>query len=150
MSQLGIEVGCLGAAPLGGQHPGHSPVGSGDCAAHRSWRLTARALAYPRHYLWVLGLAILDIGLTSLVLSTGGRELNAIARYAIERAGVFGMIGIKALTLMVIIGICEYVGPRRPVVGRRIAEFALAANSVAVACGLVYVTQFTLALLQLV
>lgn len=108
------------------------------------------AVVFPRHYVWLLGLAAADVLVTWLVLGTGGTELNALARLAIERAGVLGMISIKAATLALVLAICEYVGRRRPTTGRRLAEFALAANTMAVSFGLVYLTQFSLVVLQLV
>ena len=106
------------------------------------------AAAYPRHYIWVLALAILDILVTTAVLSLGGNELNALARWAIAHAGIAGMVAIKATTLTLVLLICEYLGRHRPRIGLRLAEFALAANTAAVACGLVYLTQFTIVLLQ--
>jgi hypothetical protein len=90
-------------------------------------------VAFPRHYVWLLGLAAMDVFVTWLVLRTGGTELNALARLAIERAGVFGMISIKAATMAMVLAICDYVGRRRPRTGRRLAEFALAANPSSVA-----------------
>lgn len=107
----------------------------------------ARRGAYPRHYAWVLALAILDIIITTLVLSTGGRELNAVARWAIEHAGVLGMVAIKATTLTIVLCICEYLSRHRPRAGLRIAEFALIANTAAVACGLIYLGQFSVVIL---
>lgn len=111
-------------------------------------RLRFFSLTYPRHYVWVLALAALDIIVTTLVLSVGGQELNALARWAIEHAGVIGMVAIKATTLSIVLCICEYMGRHRPRVGLRIAELALIANSIAVACGLVYLTHFSIVLLQ--
>jgi hypothetical protein len=108
----------------------------------------ARRGAYPRHYAWVLALAILDIIVTTLVLSTGGRELNAIARWAIEHAGVLGMVAIKATTLTIVLLICEYLARHRPRAGLKIAELALIANSAAVACGLIYLAQFSFIVLH--
>lgn len=108
----------------------------------------ARRGAYPRHYAWVLALAILDIIVTTLVLSTGGRELNAIARWAIEHAGVLGMVAIKATTLTIVLLICEYLARHRPRAGLKIAELALIANSAAVACGLIYLAQFSFVVLH--
>jgi hypothetical protein len=104
--------------------------------------------AYPRHYIWVAVVALLDILITILVLSTGGNELNALARWAIEHAGHFGLVAVKGLTLAVVLCICEYLGRHRPRAGLRIAEFALISNSVAVAFGLVYLGQYTFVLLQ--
>ena len=107
-----------------------------------------RWLAYPRHYFLVLILAIFDIVVTTLVLGTGGNELNAIARWAIESAGIGGMIAIKVSTLSIVLMICEYLGRHHHRAGRRVAEFALIANSAAVACGLLYLTHFSIVLLQ--
>ncbi len=107
-----------------------------------------RTGTYPRHYAWVLILATLDIIITTLVLASGGKELNAVARWAIEHAGVLGMVAIKATTLTLVLFICEYLGRHRPRAGRRLVEFALIANSVAVAFGLVYLTQFSIVLVQ--
>lgn len=132
MTQISLDHGLLNPSPAAS-------------AAHRA---PPRAGAYPRHYAWVLALAALDIIITTLVLSTGGRELNAIARWAIEHAGVFGMIAIKATTLTIVLLICEYLARHRPRAGLKIAEFALIANSVAVACGLVYLGQFSYILIH--
>jgi len=121
---------------------------SAASAAGPANRAPTRAGAYPRHYAWVLLLALLDIIVTTLVLSTGGKELNAIARWAIEHAGILGMLAIKSTTLTIVLFICEYLGRHRPRVGLRIAELALVAHSIAVACGLVYLAQFSIVLLQ--
>lgn len=107
-------------------------------------------VVFPRHYVWLLGLAAMDVLVTWLVLQTGGNELNALARVAIERAGVAGMISIKAATMALVLAICEYIGRRRPPLGRRLAELALAANTLAVSFGLVYLSQFALVVMQLV
>ena len=108
----------------------------------------ARRGAYPRHYAWVLALAILDIIITTLVLNSGGRELNAIARWAIEHAGILGMVAIKTITLTIVLCICEYLARHRPRAGLKIAEFALIANTAAVACGLIYLGQFSFIVLH--
>ena len=99
MSQLGIDqVGEFGACTS----PESAVAARGD--------REPRKLSYPRHYVWIAGLALLDVVLTSLVLSTGGHELNALARFAIEQAGVLGMIGVKVLTLGVIVAIWHRIG----------------------------------------
>ena len=151
MTQSGIEQGLPDVAFTGlplPREPEPRADGGGAEPPSVSRRSAWAALAYPRHYVWVLGLALLDVLVTSMVLITGGKELNVIARFAIEHAGVGGMIAIKGSTLAVIIGICEYLGHRRPVLGQRIAEFALAANSAAVTCGMVYLAEFTLEVLR--
>jgi hypothetical protein len=134
MTQISLDHGFLDTTAASSVVPQTTPA--------------VRKGAYPRHYAWVLALAVLDIIVTALVLSTGGKEMNAIARWAIEHAGVIGMVAIKATTLTIVLCICEYLGRHRPKVGLRIAEFALIANSAAVACGLVYLTQFSIVLLQ--
>ncbi len=118
--------------------------------ARADWNKLRSSVVFPRHYVWLLGLAAMDVLVTWLVLRFGGSELNALARFAIEKAGVSGLISIKAATIAMVLAICEYVGRRRPVMGRRLAEFALAANTLAVSFGLVYLTQFSLVVLQIV
>jgi hypothetical protein len=117
-------------------------------AASVTARSAFLSAAYPRHYVWVLLLAVLDIIVTVLVLGTGGNELNALARWAIQYAGLAGMVAIKATTLTIVLCICEYLGRHRPQAGLRVAELALVANSIAVAFGLVYLTHYSIVLLQ--
>ena len=104
--------------------------------------------AYPRAYAWVLTVAVLDVVVTSLVLGTGGKETNALARWAIDQAGVAGMVAVKATTLTLVLLICQYLARHRPIAGLRIVGFALAANSLAVVFGLIYLTEYSIVLLQ--
>lgn len=90
---------------------------------------------YPSLYPWLIALAALDVLLTTLILSLGGTEANAIARAVLDNVGLPGMILLKLLSITFIIGVCQYAGRRRFRAGHLLAQIAIAANSAAVAVG---------------
>jgi hypothetical protein len=102
---------------------------------------------YPALYPWLVGLAVLDVLVTWLVLGMGGREINFVARAVIDLGGVPGMAFLKLVTLIIVLGVCEYVGRREHRVGRRLAEWAVVANTIAVTMGCVFISQYWLAIL---
>lgn len=115
-----------------------------NLAAINLWainQLRSRAL-YPAIYPWLMGLAALDVVLTWIVLSLGGEEMNLVARRVIEVGGFAGMAALKFASLGVVLAICEYVGRRQHRVGRRLAEWALVANTAAVTMGCVFLSQY--------
>lgn len=105
-------------------------------------RQLGRQGMYPALYPWVVGMACLDVVLTCIVLGVGGREANAVARGVIGVAGVPGMILLKAVAVAAVLAICEYVGRRRPGLGRRLAECAVGANTAAVAMGCAFMVLY--------
>jgi hypothetical protein len=100
---------------------------------------------YPALYRWLLALAALDVLVTSLVLALGGTEANALAAAVIDRAGVPGMVALKVFSIGAVIGVCEYVGRRRPSAGHRLAQAALAANTAAVTVGCLFLGEYAVA-----
>ena len=97
-----------------------------------------RPVLYPNHYVWFLLFSSLDIMLTHRILGSArvsgvadavfgeagpfdGRELNSIADWVIKHFGLWGAIGLKFLTAMLVIAICEFIGHHSPKVGRRMA-----------------------------
>jgi hypothetical protein len=102
---------------------------------------------YPAHYPWLLALATLDITLTTLVLSLGGSELNPVANLVIMRTGIPGMAALKAAAILLVVAICERLWRSHPDLGRRIATLGIAANTVPVAVGSVYIAEYTAGLL---
>lgn len=90
---------------------------------------------YRALYRWILPLAVLDVCLTSMILTFGGTEHNWLACWLFRESGPVGLALLKAACLLLTVAICEAVGQRREKVGRGVARFALAANSVAVAQG---------------
>lgn len=106
-------------------------------------------LAAPCRYLdihaWFLCLALLDVVLTTIILRLGGSEANAVARGVLHAAGVEGMVAFKFAAAVLVLCICEAVGRRREPLGRNIALFGVAANTVAVTLGAMYLVLFSTA-----
>ena len=70
--------------------------------------------------------------LTYVVLWFGGAEVNAVARWVLERFGIAGMTVFKFVLVVIVILICQTVGLRRESTGRRLAEWAVALTFVPV------------------
>lgn len=68
----------------------------------RTWRCL-RAILSAERTLWLVAVAAmgLDLYITAQALQLGFRELNPVARQALEAAGVFGLCGLKAGSLLV-------------------------------------------------
>ena len=106
-------------------------------------------LAEPCLYLdfhrWFLALAALDVMLTTVVLHIGGQEANVVPRAILARAGLGGMVALKAASVIFVLLVCELAGRRRERIGRRLALGAVAANSLAAAMGAAYLTIYSAA-----
>jgi hypothetical protein len=87
---------------------------------------------YPDVYVWYVLLASLDIMLTWVVLHLGGREVNTVADWVIDRWGAPGIVSYKFGLVMLVVGICEFVGRRNGRTGRKLAEWAVAVSSIPV------------------
>ncbi len=85
----------------------------------------SQPLLYPSLYRWYIIVATLDILCTYTILVLGGVEVNAIANYVIEAAGLPGMIAYKFIGVAFVLGVCEFVGRRRHHVGKRLAVAAI-------------------------
>lgn len=97
----------------------------------------SRHVLFPTPYVWCVFFAAMDIMVTWIVLHMGGREVNGVAAWLIHRFGLWGIVVFKFVIIMAVIAICEFIGRRRPVLGKRLAEWAVALNVVPVAVGLV-------------
>jgi uncharacterized membrane protein len=87
---------------------------------------TARPVLYPDQYAWYIFASALDIMVTVTVLvHLGAREVNMLAQRSIDLFGTWGLIGLKFLSVVLVVGICEFVGRRRPRAGRRLATAAI-------------------------
>ncbi|QOJ01501.1 MAG: hypothetical protein HRU70_13800 [Phycisphaeraceae bacterium] len=95
-----------------------------------------RPVLFPDLYPWYVLAAALDVMLTYVVLMLGGWEVNALADWVIRSHGLPGMLWFKFLTVVVVVGVCEYVGRRRHTTGRRLAVAAVAISFVPVAAAL--------------
>ncbi|MBL9002535.1 MAG: hypothetical protein JNK25_15505 [Phycisphaerae bacterium] len=101
----------------------------------------SRAVLFPNHYCWFVLLGALDIMLTHRILNDfahmGGRELNTFADFVIRQAGLWGAIGLKCASIGVVITIIEFVGRRRPALGRTLVNGVVAMAMVPVFVALV-------------
>lgn len=97
-----------------------------------------RHVLYPTQYAWYVLVSSLDLIMTNTVMHHfGAREVNTIADKAIQLFGFWGLIGLKFATVAVVVGICEFVGMRRPATGRKVAEWAVAISAVPVVLAMV-------------
>lgn len=106
-----------------------APVAApGVGADSRAW-WRARSVLYPERYLWYVLVSSLDIIVTvSVLIHYGAREVNSIAQASIELFGTWGLIGLKFLTLVIVVLICEYIGRKDERLGRIVATVAVAAS----------------------
>ncbi len=109
----------------------------------QSLRIPGRSpLAFPRLYLWYLTFATLDIVVTTVILSLGGRELNGLAALALARLGLPGLALVKFLAVAIVVVIVETIfhssdAPKQRATAMRIAEWAIAASVIPVVVGLI-------------
>ena len=97
-----------------------------------------RHVLYPTQYAWYVLASSLDLIMTNTVMNYfGAREVNTIADKAIQLFGFWGLIGLKFATVVVVVGICEFVGMRRPSTGKKVAEWAVAISAVPVVLAIV-------------
>lgn len=104
--------------------------------------LLDRHLRYPYTYLVLLVLSALDVIMTWIILSVGGREANPIAEAVIDRWGLNGMIVYKFVLIAVFILICEAVGSLRDSAGRSLSRISLAIAAVPVVWSLILLTRY--------
>ncbi|MEM1166608.1 MAG: DUF5658 family protein [Planctomycetota bacterium] len=88
------------------------------------------AILFPRHYAAYITLACVDVILTWYILRTGGWEINAIAAWAIELAGDYGMTALKFLCVAFVLVVCEVVGRKKTRLARALAWTAVLVNCV--------------------
>jgi uncharacterized membrane protein len=91
------------------------------------WR--DHSVLYPDRYAWYVLVSVMDITVTvSVLVHYGAREVNSIAQASIELFGTWGLIGLKFLTLAIVVAICEYIGRKRQRLGGAIATIAVVAS----------------------
>jgi Domain of unknown function (DUF5658) len=100
---------------------------------------------YPRTYVWLVFLAAMDIMMTTIIVFCGGREVNGVANWVLGHFDVTGLVFYKFAVLAFFLGVCEILGRRNRIAGRRLAGAAIAINflPVALACALLF-RQFVL------
>lgn len=84
------------------------------------------AVLFPNTYAWFVLVATLDLVVTNTVINyLGAREVNALAQWIIDHFNWWGLIGFKFLTVILVVGICEHIGRRKPRLGGAIARIAV-------------------------
>ncbi len=89
-------------------------------------------MRYQQEYLWFVFVSALDVMLTWTILVLGGSEVNVVADAVIARAGLTGIVAYKFSLVVFVIIMCEVVGRRRPHVGHKLAEWAVAITAIPV------------------
>ena len=85
-----------------------------------------RHVLYPDRYVWYVFVSALDIMVTVTVLiHFGMHEANTFAQWSIDHFGTWGLIGLKFLSVIVVVFICEFVGKRDMKRGRQVATVAI-------------------------
>lgn len=103
-----------------------------------------RLALYPDHYAWYILASSLDIMLTYLIIwGLGGREVNAIAQKFIDALGHWGLILLKFSTVLLVIAICEVIGRRKFVLGRRLAVAAICISALPVGAAILQFMAWT-------
>lgn len=99
-----------------------------------------RAVLYPDRYAWYVLASALDIMVTVTVLvHLGAREVNTFAQWSIDQFGTWGLIGLKFLSVILVLCICEFIGRRRERTGRMLATLAIALSLLPVTAALAQV-----------
>jgi uncharacterized membrane protein len=95
---------------------------------------------YPDRYVWYVLVSALDIMITVTVLvHLGMREANTFAQWSINQFGTWGLIGLKFLSVILVVLICEYIGRRDAARGRRLTVVAIAVSVFPVTAALLQV-----------
>ncbi|MCH8054225.1 MAG: hypothetical protein IH895_09205 [Planctomycetes bacterium] len=84
-----------------------------------------RNARYPQAYVWFIFVSAMDVMMTWVVLYFGGREVNVLADYILDRWALTGMVIYKFALVIFVIFICEVVGHHRDRLGRRLSIFAV-------------------------
>lgn len=103
-----------------------------------------RHVLYPDAYAWYVLASALDVMVTITVLvHLGAREVNTFAQWTIEYFGTWGLIGLKFISVIIVVVICEHIGRKRLHLGRSLAVAAIFASLFPVTAALGQVAYYT-------
>jgi len=105
---------------------------SSDNPPSRAAARESRAVLYAEAYLWFIFLSALDVMFTAVILQMGGREVNVLANWVLERWDLPGMVGYKFSLVALVVVVCETVGRASWSKGRWLSVVAVAITSVPV------------------
>ncbi len=97
--------------------------------------LLRQGVLYPDCYTWLVFVSSMDLMLTWVIFHLGGWEANPLAAFVIDRFDLAGTVVFKFGLLALVIGICEFVGRRRPPAGRLLAVLSVAFPATGVLAG---------------
>lgn len=80
---------------------------------------------YPSRYAWYVFISALDVILTTVLLHLGAEEVNAVANWVLGRWNIAGLVVFKFVLVSFVLGVCEFVGRRRPRTGKWLIEWAV-------------------------
>lgn len=110
------EIDAVPAEPL------PTDAGSVDAAGAARGLFASQPMRYPNAYAWLMLLSAMDIMLTWVILSRGGREINGLANWVIQSFGLNGMIVYKFVLVLFFVVLCELVGKLRDTSGRTLSR----------------------------
>ena len=128
------------ARPPDAPPPPAPPPGALSAGRFASPRWRRKPVLYPNADLWLVLVSAMDIMLTWLILHLGGYEANPLAARVIEHYDLWGIVSFKFFLVIVFLLTCEFVGRRRPGVGRAMAYVAVCISAVPVAVAVVLLT----------
>lgn len=99
-------------------------------------------ILYPKTYAMFLLVAAMDVICTAIILSLGGREINALANMLLQLWGVHGLLALKFAVCVMVLITCEFIGRRKPAVAVRLAIAAIALNMFPVVVGTTQLVRF--------
>jgi hypothetical protein len=102
--------------------------------------MLTQPILYPKMYSTYILLAAMDVLLTALILSIGGIEVNPIANWILSHGEHPALTFFKFGTVAFVLVACEIVGRHRTHLGRNLAEWAIAINTIPVAVALLQLT----------
>ena len=94
-----------------------------------------RGLLYPGAYGLFVALATLDLLFTWAILHQGGRELNVLADWVIQRFDLPGVVAYKFGLVLLVVLVCEAAGRKKPPMGVKLAYWAVALTAFPVLVG---------------
>jgi len=108
------------------------------------FRFFQRGVLYPASYALLVFVSALDLLLTWRILHIGGWETNLFAAIVIDRFDLPGVVAFKFGLVVFVILIAEFVGRRRPDLGRFLATLSVGFPATGAVAGAVLLLQYTL------
>jgi uncharacterized membrane protein len=95
----------------------------------------SNSVLYPGQYLWFVLLSFMDVAMTAVILSVGGWEVNSLANHFLSRFDLMGLVMLKVCIITFFLTVCEMVGRRNKLAGRRLVLAAILITMVPILVG---------------